>query len=363
MSKPTIHFAFSVPLGTNIFRRAIDKFLRLSHLLPLHRFGWDFLIPWQWPIRSPHCISYFLLHAFEAKGYKVRFYNIFEHTVCKMKPQDIFIGMPVPANGYGVSRSGSDDRKSVTSRTIREYPHNKNFVILPYSHDPMYVDWSKEIVKQNAEQGGGMIFVGGEIWARNWQADSPYADINFSRKLHVIMGINEPDYPLVKKSFNPKGKRKFIYIGHNAWYKNPKELENIAERMPQYEFAHIGAGEIKGWKKLSTFESLTPAFMTKLAREYDAYVSVSKSCPGTTAILEQMCFGLVVAATPETGYEYSSLIKLSKDDTEFNTKALEDFQNADESDLFDRIKENRKVAKDLHNWERFTSSVIDFMGL
>jgi len=361
MRKPTIHFVFTVPLGANIFRRIVDKVIKILKITPLHRFGIDFLIPWQRPIRSVHAISYNLLHAFKQKGYKVRLYSLYEHTVANMNPGDIFIGLPLPAGGMGATRSNDDDRQSVTSRTIREFPNNKNFIIMPYSHDETYANWTKSLVRDNAKQGGGAIFIGGPIWERDW-SKSPYRDIDLNKKTHVIMGIDPNDYPRVKIQFNPKGKRRFLYIGHTAWYKNTVELERIASRIPNFEGLHIGEGEVKGWKNMR-FASLTPAFMSKIAEEYDFFLSVSTADPQATTILEQMCFGFVIASTPETGYEYSSLIKLSTNNTEQNIQILNELQQKDESELLEIAKENRKIAEDNQTWSQFCTKIINFVDL
>ena len=362
MTKPTIHFAFTVPRSAYLPRRVFDRALNLFQVTPLYRFGYDAFIPWQWPLRSTHAIAYHLLHTFRMRGYPVRFYTTYEHTVCPLKPNDIFIGMPLPANGFDEPRSGSDDITSVTSRTIREYPQNKNFIIMPYAHDATYVNWSKDIIRQNALQGGGAIFIGGDIWQRNWER-SPLADILFPKKIHVIMGIDPLHHPRVKKHFNAKGKRKYLYMGHTAWYKNTRELERIASELPQFEWAHIGGGTIPGWKKLAEFIALTPSAMTELARDYDFFVSTSSADPQATTILEQMCAGLVVACTPETGYEYPSLVRLSVSETESNVNTLLGLQYVTESDLLALAECNREIASHKHSWQQFCDSVASFMEL
>lgn len=208
-----------------------------------------------------------------------------------------------------------------------------------------------------------MLVGGSEIWARDWQAKSPFADLGDLRKTHLIMGIDAEDYPRVKQSFNPSGKRGYLYIGHTSWYKNTKELERIAESLPGYEFGHIGAGEIKGWKKIADFASLTPQFMSEIAKKYDFFVNVSTADPGATTILEQMCFGFVVACTPETGYEHPSLLRLSTNDTDSNVKILEDLQSLPAEELLKIATANRMVAMEKHSWGQFTKSALDFMGL
>jgi glycosyltransferase involved in cell wall biosynthesis len=235
---------------------------------------------------------------------------------------------------------------------------------MPYSHDAQYSLFWKDLLRENNIAGGGAIFIGGEIWERDWVTKSPFADLGELKKIHLTrMGIDSKEYPLVKKSFNPKGIRRYLYVGHTAWYKNTAELERIAAAMPQYEFAHIGGGEVAGWKKLANFATLTPEYMKKLASEYDFFVNVSTADPQATTIVEQMCFGLAIACTPETGYDYPTFTELRVHDTEHNVRALLELQNADEEELLVRSRENRKIAVEKHGWAQFTDKVLDFAGI
>lgn len=359
--KPTVHIAYTVPRGSTLLRRGLDKGLRLAHLTPIYRTGREGLIPWQHPVRAPHSITYNLIHAVRAHGLSVRLYSFYEHAVAAMRDGDIFIGQPLPQGGHGIFRSDLDDLLSVTSRTIREFPSSKNYIIMPYSHDPQYSVFWKDLLKQNALAGGGVILIGGEVWEREWKTQSPLADLGLIRKLHVRMAVDGSDYKVVKKKFNPVGKRRYLYIGHTAWYKNTVELERIAENMTGYEFVHIGAGDIRGWKKRADFASLTPAYAAQLAEEFDIFVNVSSGDPQATTVLEQMCFGIPVACTPQTGYEYPSILPLSTNDTRFNCNQLMKMQAADEEALFQRARQNRQVALEFHNWKKFTSEIMTFI--
>lgn len=360
MSKPTIHFAYTVPMGSTLLRRGIDKLIRVSNIIPpLHRLGSDALIPWQHPIRAPHSISYNLLHAFRAKGYPVRFYSILEKGAVPLKDGDIFIGQPIPEGGFNESRPSHDDVHSVTSATIRANPRAKTFLIMPYTHDSLYVSWAKDLVSQPMS---GLICVGGDIWQRNWER-SPFADLSIAKRTNAIMGIDSKDYPFIKKSFNQPGKRKYLYIGHTGWYKNTLQLEAIAQRIPGFEGGHLGSGTIRGWKKIADFAALTPTFMEEIAREYDIFVNVSTADAQATTILEQMCFGFIVAASYESGYDHPSIVQLSPHDTEFNVRALTALQNADESELFARAQENRATAVREHSWDQFCRTVTEFIGI
>lgn len=358
-NKPRLYFAYTIPLSRSRIRRAIDKVCLKLKLPPLYRGAKDFFIPWQKPVRSPHCLTYHLLKAFKEKR-DVKLYNLYEKVSLNLDESDIFIGQPLPAGGFGPVRSETDERDSVTSKTVRQNPNKKTYLIMPYTHDPLYVNWARDLV---ASSPAGIILVGGKIWEEDWETKSPFKDISINKKIHIRMGIDPNDYPLVKNSFNPKGQRKFLYIGHTGWYKNTAELERIAEQMPNFVGAHIGGGEVKGWKKLANFADLTPSFMKELAKEYDIFLTTSTGDAQATTILEQMCFGLVVACTPETGYDHQSLIKLSTHDTSYNIKELEKLQQAEESQLLSIARENRKTAIEKHSWEEFTKKVVDFIGL
>lgn len=360
MGKPTIHFAYTVPLPSSFFHRALNRVLRILHITPLHRFAHDLLIPWRKPIRAPHSISYHLLHAFRERGYPVRFYNMTEKVCAHLKQGDIFIGQPVPEGGFTASRPSTDDKFSIASQTIRTYPHGNTFLIMPYTHDPLYVSWVRDLVRQPMK---GLILVGGDIWQRNWGNQSPFSRLPIAPRTNVIMGIDTHDYPLVKKSFNPPGQRKYLYIGHTGWYKNTRQLEEIADAFPHFEGGHIGLGSIRGWKKIVDFADLTPEFMSRVAEEYDIFVNVSTADAQATTILEQMCFGFVVAATKESGYEHPSLIQLSTTDTAFNVKTLLSLQSVPESELLARARENRLVAEQKHSWNQFCNTVVNFMGI
>jgi hypothetical protein len=346
-------------MGSTLARRAIDKALRLSHLPPLHRLGNDAFIPWQRPIRAPHSISYHILHALRKRG-TVRFYSIYEKGPIHLGEDDIFIGQPIPRGGFSYTgRPESDDPESITSATLRLYTGSghKKILIMPYANDPMLVGWAKDLAERYAN---GLILIGGEIWTRNWE-DTPFGSIDKRNITRLDMGIDMDDYPLVKKQFNAPGKRRYLYIGHTAWYKNTAELERIARAMPEYEFAHIGNGDIKGWKKISGFAKLTPTYMRELAKQYDIFVSTSSADAQATTILEQMCFGLVVACTHESGYEYSSLVRLSTFDTSHNVRALLELQCASEAELVRRVSENRKIAAHAHSWKLLCDTVTNLV--
>ncbi len=357
-SHPTriLHFVYSVPRGT-LAHRAWNRISAATGFPPPHRWGTDALISWKHPIRAPHSISYNLLHALK-QCYHVRFYSMYERGRIALGPHDIFLGQPVPVGNFTYGpRSATDDPESIVSKTIRTNPHNKNkFLIMPFANDEGYIGWAKRVTAE----ADGLVLIGGELWRRDFSA-TPLGDLRARPVVGVNMGIDERDYPLIKTHFNPAGKRRYLYIGHTGGYKNIAALEDMAATIPGFEGGHIGIGNIRGWKKLSDFTELSPAFMHHIADEYDIGISCSSADPQATTILEQMCFGFPIACTPETGYELPSIVQLSVTDAQLNREQLRILQTEPEEALHARARQNREYALRCHGWKDFTESVMSFV--
>ena len=356
----TIHFVYTVPSGGRI-RRIIDKVLQIIYLPPLYRYGIDILIPWREPVRAPHSISRKILHELQKHG-RVRFYSIFEKGCIKLTPEDIFIGEPIPDKGFvSGTRPTVDDHASITSRTLRENPNNHHkFLITPFSSDPRYIVFAQDLAEHYADKV--ILVATGDIWTRDWKS-TPFGTIDLKNVLRLDNAINPTEYPQVKKKFNPKGHRKFLYIGHTEWYKNTVELERIAATMPGFVGGHIGGGHIKGWKKIVDFARLTPEFMSRIGQEYDIFINTSSGDPQATTILEAICFGFPVACTRETGYDTPSIMQLDTTDTHKNVEVLTRIQQMEESELKKFVSESQTYIREKHDWKTFLDKTMVFIGL
>lgn len=355
----TVHFIFSVPRPSSIVWRVINKLIsKIKVTSPLYRNGSDFFIPWRKPIRSPHSISYNLLHEFKKYG-EVKFYSLYENTICDLKEDDILIG--VPAQDQSKIPWEKPDYNTVFIKTLQKYPDHKNlYMLIPYSNEPQFLRWANEIIEKYGKNLN-LALLGGKLWFDNWD-QSLWKNFVIKSKVRLDMGIEASQYPIVKKMFNPKGKRGFLYVGSALWYKNIPQLEKIAEQMPGYTFGYVGGGPIKGWEQIASFSDLNEEFMSKISKKYDFFVNVSRDCQVTT-VLEQACFGLVVACTPESGYVCPSFVSLSTDDTLHNVEVLEQLQNMDESELLKIAGQNREYIIQHHSWKQFTDAVTSFVSL
>lgn len=348
-----IHFVYRAPRYNDFIGRLKQKVsLNFPTIKPPWRNGNN--LAFRKPIKAPLSITYNLLNAFK-KIDAVRFYDLYENTTCKLNENDIFIGVPLQA----IDGSSWDNEKNfkVTAKTLEAYRNNKNkFIIMPYTHDSIYNSSTTELIKHHGEN---VIIICGKIWTDTW--DKSPINKYVKNLLRVDMAIDAEDYPFIKKSFNPIGKRKYLYIGHTKHYKNTIELERIASSIPNFEGGHIGQGNIKGWKKISDNADLNTEFMKEIANEYDIFINTSSADAQATTILECMCFGFVAACTPESGYKYDSITELRINDTAYNVKALNYLQNAPESELFVNTCKNREIAIQSHNWNTFCNKIINFI--
>lgn len=233
-------------------------------------------------------------------------------------------------------------------------------MLIPYSNEPQYLRWANELIEKYGKNLN-LALLGGKIWFDNWD-QSLWKDYMIKSKVRLDMGINATSYSVVKKKFNPKGKRGFFYVGSALWYKNIPQLEKIAEQMSEYTFGYVGGGPIKGWKQIASFADLDEGFMSKISEKYDFFVNVSRDAQVTT-VLEQMCFGMVVACTPESGYVCPSLVSLTTDDTSYNVEMLKKLQDMDENELLEIAKKNREFVIQHHPWKQFTDAVLTLVGI
>jgi len=353
-NKKTLHFVYTVPRG-NIFYRAFLKLLIILKLPPPYRYGINFFIPWKHPVRAPHSISFHLLNELK-KHFNVRFYGIYEHTVCNTLPGDIVLAQPAPITKDNPPKY--IDKESVTYRTFYEKKDIIKIIIMPYSNDNFYTAWWKDLVK---DHGKYCLFFAGQIWFDRWN-ESPFKNLPIIKRHRLNMGLDLKDYPRVKKVYNEKNKRGVLYIGHTSWYKNTIELEKIAEKMPNIKFGHIGGGNIKGWDKIADFADLTPEFMSNISKDYDIFLNVSTADPQVTTVLENMAFGFLVGCTSESGYEFPSLFKMSTNNTDFNISQIKKMQEIDDNEINKIYEQNMEVIRKQYLWPGVEGDVINFVN-
>lgn len=177
---------------------------------------------------------------------------------------------------------------------------------------------------------------------------------------HLDMAVDRADFPALKTAFNPPGERRFVYIGHSGWTKNPGFLEQIARRMPDVQFAWIGGGRrpIAGFEPLGYQDFTTVAARERL-RTFDFMITASKSDANPTTILEAMAWGLIPVCTPQSGYAGHPGIPNIPLDIDRAVTALRQLHKMPGAALEAMQAGNWRALDDHFHWDRFAQQVID----
>jgi len=360
------HFVYSVPVNHSLIAR-IERKIRAK----LNNMGFpvgllsnrqpdigDFK---SWPVQSPSENTRNLYLALSNKM-PTLLYHLTERVRCRFQPNDIFLGHP-----YFPHREG---RCGVTEMAFKEKIRPRKMALITPLHcdvkiktDHINKDFLDDV--DRLMPSVDILFaIMGEYWWDQWD-NSPYAHWK-SKMVRLDMAVDAQRYPRIKKSFNMPGKRKYLYIGNSQ---DPRKgTDFLSQLMSQQEdrpAGWIGSGpDIPHVPRISDYCSLTPEFMAGIARQYDFFISPAKADPNPTTILESMAWGFPVICTPQSGYyetDYRKNIYL--DDIDNSVNILKELQYTDEQKLLLMADKAREVVIADYNWDKFTSTIIQHLGI
>ncbi len=278
------------------------------------------------------------------RRYKVIYYEWSFKGVIDPKPGDILIGHPHP------------DPKTVFRRSLGRPGWRRRLMLAPFNHGDM-----RQIAFEDSVLPGCDLFLAitGPHWFRtigesrcsHWQP----------KMRHLDMAVVRADYPPIKSSFSPPGRRRVLYIGHSGRGKNTPYLSKIAALLPDIEFAWVGRGArpIDGLKALGFIDYDSIAGREILAG-YDIFLTVGNANSNPTTILEAMSWGMIPVCTPTSGYSgIESIVNVPVDDAEVAAEVLSGLISADESDLRAIQATNWRLLGQHYTWDRFADQVLD----
>jgi glycosyltransferase involved in cell wall biosynthesis len=180
------------------------------------------------------------------------------------------------------------------------------------------------------------------------------------KTVHIDLAVNRHHFPPIKSSFNPPGKRKFLYIGNHPWYKNMPYLDELAARLPDFDFTWIGS-EKKRYshlKQLGKRDFDTPQ-ARELAASFDFLVTVGRADANPTTILEVMAWGLIPVCTPQSGYEaIKGIVNIPLDAPDAACQILLSLQNIEDETLRSWQELNWQSLDSHYNWDRFAGQIL-----
>ena len=301
-----------------------------------------FVYPHEDRINCPHAIGRKVGEYLRQK-YNVRYYAVDGFERIQPKEGDVLLGHPHPAPFTPVRQSMRDPR------------WGRIILMCPFTTDPMQVG----ILNPLMPYSHLFLAITGDYWIRNLD-DSLFS--HWKPKMrHLDLAVDRNDFPFIKRRFNDPGRRKFLYIGNQIWFKNIDYLSKIAAAMSGVDFGWIGFGR----HPIQYVARLGPRdFRLEEAREcvahYDFLITVGSADANPTTILEAMAWGLIPVCTPTSGYEnHPGIINIPLHDTTSAVRILKELQTVPETRLR-QIQEQNMLALDRrYTWERFCRHVME----
>ncbi len=184
---------------------------------------------------------------------------------------------------------------------------------------------------------------------------------HFAPKIvHIDLAVNRRHFPAIKSSFNPPGKRRFLYIGNHPWYKNMPYLDELAARLPEFDFTWIGS-EKKRYRHLNQLgkRDFADPQARELAAGFDFLITVGRADANPTTILEVMAWGLIPVCTAQSGYDgIEGIINVPLDKPDDACLILRSLQNVDDATLRNWQSLNWQNLDQHYNWDRFSENIL-----
>lgn len=300
-------------------------------------------------IATPDAIGRHLGEFLESHGHEVVLHDWDSPKRIRPRQGDLLVGHPHPIPGTVLRRSWDDPAWA------------RRLVLCPYVPDLFQAAFTDEFVRS----GDGYLAITGKAWF-DAVAFGPAADWK-PAMVHLDLAVERADFPRIKHGFNPPGQRRYLYIGHNAWYKNPDYLSAVATRMGgEHRFGWIGGDAAHdSYKGLAGLQHLgmrdTSSSAThELLASYDFLVTLGTGDANPTTVLEAMSWGLIPVCTPTSGYiDEPGIVNVPLHDVDDVVRRLQELDALDESRLLALQAFNDGRLNQHFTWQRFGQQVED----
>ena len=249
---------------------------------------------------------------------------------------------------------------TIFRRSIDSKEWSKKILIQPYNEDPKQMSHLYDMV----QKCDYFFAICGTYWFRRVNKSKFKSWKN--KMVHIDLALNQKQYPFIKKNFNKKSYRKFIYVGndysYNNYAKNLDYLKKLIKKIGPNKFASAGNKKILnekyfGWLDFQKRSSLN------IIKKYDFLIQVSRHDANPSVVLESMSWGLIPIVTKGCGYnELNKKLFISQNNLNIACKKLNELQNIRYSDLKKIQKYNINLLKSKFNWKKFQKKIRKFVN-
>lgn len=257
------------------------------------------------------------------------------------KPGDILIGHAHPLPG------------TVFRRSLRCRGWARRILLEPFNADWNQVGFIDDII----DDCDLFLAITGRYWFGH--INSP-TDRWKPKMVHVDLAVDRAQFPRVRTTIAPKGRRKFLYIGNDHPGKNLSYLDAIAKAWQGGTIEWAGRGKPLANVRSLGFVDFASEGGRSLIAEYDFLITVGNADANPTTVLEAMSWGLLPICTPTSGYvDEPAIINVPGDDVGGVCVVLDGLQQMDDGDIIERRRwADERLATHFH-WERLVGQVRD----
>lgn len=300
-----------------------------------------FVYPHGAAISCPDAIGRKVGEHLRLHGHEVRHYDWKDRGAITPAPGDVLLG------------HAEFSPRTIFRRSLERPGWARTVAMFPFQCGDL---WQSAFAARVAPRCDAFLAICGRFWFERIPTSS-FAHLA-PRARHLDLAVDRADFPALKRSFNPPGRRRLLYIGHTSWYKNPGYLRALAAARPQWDLSWIGTGmPMPGLHALGRRDFRDPAAQRELAA-HDFLITVGRADANPTTILEAMAWGLIPVCTPESGYHgQHGIVNLPLDDLPGALAVLDRLQQEPEDALLRLQAENWRALDEHYTWQRFGEQV------
>lgn len=279
---------------------------------------------------APWSIGNHLAAAFRGAGCEVKQYDWEDCGTITPVAGDTLVGHP------------HDSGARIFNQSVRKTGWARRVALAPWNGSELYTRRLMSV----ANHCDAVLAICGPTWADRLPAGWTRLD----------MAIDPEDYPRVKTSFNPPGQRKILFIGCTLPCKGPALLTELAKRLPGTPISHVGPGLVPGTHPWGYVPMESEAGQ-QLAAQHDILIAPGLEDANPTTVLEAMAWGLVPAATRESGWSSPPVVRLTQDPA-VSSETLSSLLYSDARMLERIVERNVFLLGTCYTWDRFCGSVL-----
>jgi ADP-heptose:LPS heptosyltransferase/glycosyltransferase involved in cell wall biosynthesis len=298
-------------------------------------------------MRAPQTITNRLFRFLEKRAH-VRYYDAADTTTdIDVQPDDVILGHPWP------------DKNTVIRRLFEKSAKAKYLIWPFHSRIPEINRYAKDL----AAIADRLFLISGPYWIDTID-QTEYADWK-DKIVRLDNAVDAARFPLLKKQFNPPGRRGLFVLGRSGREKGTTELFRLLTPVAgpvviagSYKADDLAILKDRPNTRWLGYTRWTEAATTEFIMQHcDFFVNMSVSDASPTTLLECMALGLIPVTTPQCGYPRDTFIHLSLSNPDHNLKVLEQIQHLDDNRLHELQAANRRIIEQEHTWDKFCTTV------